>query len=108
MVVPSTFGMFQMNNLIGTIVATGLADAAGSTNTVDLDIDSSAFSAFAFPASFANYFGQFAQVTPIADAASTLAGATVNTAIKGLLVGTSVVGVAGDVIEWVSNRAVTI
>lgn len=106
--VPTSFGMFQMNGLIGTIVATGIADAAGSTNTIDLDIDSSAFSAFAFPASFANYFGQFAEVVPMADAAFTLVGATVNTAIRGVLVGSSVVGVAGDVIEWVANRAVTI
>jgi hypothetical protein len=100
--------MFQMNGLLATIVAVGNADAAGATNTIDLDVDSSAFGAFAFPASFANYFGQFAQVTPVGDAASTLAGATVNTAIQGLLVGSSVVGVAGDVIEWVAQRAVTI
>lgn len=108
MVVPSTFGMFQMNSILATIVAVGNADSAGSTNTIDLDVDSTAFGAFAFPASFANYFGQFAQVVPVGDAASTFDGATVNTAIRGLLVGSSVVGVAGDVIEWVAQRAVTI
>lgn len=108
MAVPASFGMSQITGQIGTILAIGNADAAGSTNTIDLDIDSSAFTAFAFPASFANYFGQFAEVTPIADAASTLAGSTINTAIRGILVGTVVVGVAGDVIEWVAQRAVTI
>jgi hypothetical protein len=44
--VPYSFGMYQMNQLTGTIVA---MSAANYTMTVD--IDSSAFSTFAFPAS---------------------------------------------------------
>lgn len=44
--VPYGFGMYQMNGLTGTIVA---VSAANYTMTVD--IDSSAFTAFAFPAS---------------------------------------------------------
>lgn len=44
--IPSSFGMTQMNQLTGTIVA------VSSTNyTLTVDIDSTAFTAFAFPAS---------------------------------------------------------
>jgi hypothetical protein len=44
--VPYSFGMYQINQLTGTIVS---VDAA--TYTVTVDIDSSAFTAFAYPAS---------------------------------------------------------
>lgn len=108
MIVPAQFGMTQMNGLIGTIVAVGNADAAGSTNTIDLDVNSSAFTAFAFPASFVNYFGNFAEVVPIADATFTLAGSTVNTAVVGVRLGTSVVGTAGDIIQWRAERALIV
>jgi hypothetical protein len=47
--IPYQFGMYQMNQLTGTIVA---MSAANYTMTVD--IDSSAFTAFAFPASSAS------------------------------------------------------
>lgn len=45
--VPSTFGMFQMNQLTGRIISVG-------TYTVTVNIDSSAFTAFAFPLSTAS------------------------------------------------------
>lgn len=51
--VSSDFGMTEINELSGTITATGAADASGFTNTVTVDIDSSAFTAFAWPASAA-------------------------------------------------------
>lgn len=44
--VPYSFGMYQMNQLTGTIVSLSSANY-----TMTVDIDSSAFSAFAFPAS---------------------------------------------------------
>lgn len=44
--IPSSFGMQQMNNLTGTITALSSANY-----TMTVDIDSSAFSAFAFPSS---------------------------------------------------------
>jgi hypothetical protein len=47
--IPYSFGMYQMNQLTGTIVA---VSAANYTMTVD--IDSSAFNTFAFPASTAS------------------------------------------------------
>lgn len=51
--VPASFGMSQINQLTGTIVAVNAVAAAvniGAYN-VTVDIDSSAFTAFAFPAS---------------------------------------------------------
>ncbi len=44
--IPSSFGMTQMNNLTGTITA-----VSATNYTLTVDIDSSAFTAFAFPAS---------------------------------------------------------
>lgn len=44
--VPYSYGMYQMNQLTGTIVAVSAANY-----TLTVDIDSSAFSTFAFPAS---------------------------------------------------------
>lgn len=46
--VPQSFGMVEMNGLTGTVVSTSSADY-----TMTVDIDSSAFTAFAFPASTA-------------------------------------------------------
>jgi len=51
--VPSSFGMTQANQLTGTILAINAVSASGNIGAYNmtLDIDSSAFSAFAFPAS---------------------------------------------------------
>lgn len=58
--IPYSFGMYQMNQLTGTIVA---MSAANYTMTVD--IDSSAFTAFAFPASASSPTAQlFATLAP--------------------------------------------
>lgn len=58
--IPSSFGMVEMNQLTGTIVA---ISAANYTMTVD--IDSSAFTTFAFPASSASPTAQlFATLAP--------------------------------------------
>lgn len=50
--IPAGMGMQEMNNLTGTIVAMG-AYTSNATYTMTVDIDSSAFSTFAFPASTA-------------------------------------------------------
>lgn len=51
--VPSSFGMTEINNLTGTITAVNAAGASGSVGAYNLtiDIDSSAFTTFTFPAS---------------------------------------------------------
>ncbi len=49
--VPSSFGMTQMDQLTGTVVAVNAASASGSIAAYNLtvDIDSTAFTTFAFP-----------------------------------------------------------
>ncbi len=51
--VPSSFGMTQANQLTGTILAVNAVSATGNIGAYNLtvDIDSSAFTAFTFPAS---------------------------------------------------------
>lgn len=58
--IPYSFGMYQMNQLTGTIVAVSAANY-----TLTVDIDSSAFNTFAFPASTASPTAQlFATLAP--------------------------------------------
>lgn len=65
--VPGSFGMTQINSLTGKIIAVNAVSAASNTGAynVTIDIDTSAFSAFAFPASSASPTAQlFATVSP--------------------------------------------
>lgn len=106
LVVPSQFGMIQADGLLGSIVAIGQADASGYTNTITLDIDSSGFTAFAFPTSLVAAAGvSFPEVTPVGEAATNsilqpwgnlLDDATRNLAIKGVTIGTGVGGTVGQ------------
>lgn len=58
--IPYSFGMYQMNQLTGTIVAVSAANY-----TLTVDIDSTAFTTFAFPASTASPTAQlFATLAP--------------------------------------------
>lgn len=54
--IPSTFGMTQMNQLTGTVLAVNAVSASGAIGAYNLtiDIDSTAFTAFAWPASTAS------------------------------------------------------
>lgn len=114
-VTATTYGTTQMNNLQGTIVAINLADAQGITNTIDVNIDSSAFTTFAFPLTAAPAFTP-AQVVPIGEdtaqallsGVSILGDATENLAQLGMLLqgGTaSPAGAVGDVITWVAGKS---
>lgn len=116
--VPSVFGMTQANNLQGVITAV-------TTTTITIGgIDSSAFTAFAWPATTAVPFNM-ARVIPVGSGPSAvttppfyyvdnLDDATTNTSFKGFTVGTgllqtatgAVIGVvASDVISWTAWRA---
>ncbi len=112
MVVPSQFGMTQMNGIRARIVAINT-----STNTITIDVNSIGFTAFAFPASGAVPY-TFAQTVPFGDAPLTLLnpqgdqsvldGATDNRAILGMkLAGgaNSPGGSNGDVIYWKAFKA---
>ena len=111
MVIPAVYGMSQMNHLQATIVAVNTTTTSG--NTITLNIDSSAFSAFAFPSAAALAGSAFtqAQVVPMgedtADAlyqgVDILSDATVNTAFIGMQLAAGANSPAGsnaDVIYW--------
>lgn len=112
MKVPSQFGMTQMDGLRGQITAINT-----TTNTVTVNIDSSAFSTFAFPTSGSVPF-TFAQLVPFGDAPLTVAnlpgdqsvldGATENQAILGVRLAAgadSPAGSTSDVIYWKAVKA---
>ena len=109
------YGMTALDGLQATIVAINQADADGVTNTITIDIDTTGFSAFAFPLTTAPGFTP-AQVVPMGEntaealllGANILGDATVNTAYIGIqLVAGALApaGVAEDVIYWVAGKS---
>jgi hypothetical protein len=110
-----SYGMTEMNNLQGTILAIDLVN-----NTITVDIDSSGFTAFAFPTTALAASGFTpAQVVPIGQntaesldaGVDILTDATVNEALVGiqLIAGAfSPAGQAADVIYWVAGKSFSI
>lgn len=105
--IPDAFGMTELNGLRGQITAINT-----TTNTVTVNIDTSGFTTFAFPASASIPF-TFAQMIPFGDAPLTVAnpqgnqsvldGATRNQSVRGMLLAAgaqSPAGSASDVIYW--------
>jgi len=113
LIVPSGFGMVQANGLLGRIVAIGAADANGFTNTITVDIDTSSFTAFAFPSSAVAALGvTFPQVVPVGEAAvgsvaNSLDDATRNVSFRGVIIGTGVQS-SGSLYQWFATRGVAI
>lgn len=112
--VPAAYGMTQMDGLQGTITAISTAN-----NTVTVDINSSAFTAFAFPLTAAVPFTQ-ALMMPIGEGAEIVTGkvpmddATYNTGYIGFKLGTSATaaialgsagGTADDAIKWIAGKS---
>lgn len=105
--VPAAYGMTEIDGLIGNITAVSTAN-----NTITVDIDSSAFTAFSFPLTAAVPFTQ-ATVVPVGETANstyanTLDDATDNQSIIGMLLGAGIDGPAGssgDVIYWRAGKS---
>ena len=117
-VTATAFGMTELDGVQATIVAIGQADTDGITNTITVDVDTTGFSAFAFPLTTAPGFTP-AQVVPIGEntaealqlGANILGDATVNTGEFGiqLMAGTdSPAGSNGDVIYWVAGKSFSV
>jgi len=113
MVVPASFGMTQMNGLQATIVAVDTTTTTG--NTITLNVNSSAFTAFAYPVAASVPFTS-AQVVPMgedtADAlaqnVNILSDATINTGFIGMNLAAganSPAGAAGNVIYWTAGKS---
>lgn len=113
LIVPQGYGMTQMNGLLGTVVAVGLADASGITNTIDVNVNSTAFTPFAFPTTAVAANGvSLPQVVPVGEAATVpfqnlLDDATRNTGVVGVDAGTAVIGAAGHSMLLVAYSALS-
>lgn len=111
--VPAQFGMTQFNGIEATIVAINTTTTSG--NTITVNVDSSAFTAFAWPVS-SNVAFTPAEVIPVGeDTAAALAAnvdilsdATINTGYIGMVLGGGAgapAGAASDVIYWVAGKS---
>jgi hypothetical protein len=109
-VTSTTYGMTELNGLQATIVAVDLVN-----NTITVDIDTTGFSAFAFPLTTAPGFTP-AQVVPMGEntakalelGANILGDATENQGFFGIKLvagANSPAGVANDVIYWVAGKS---
>jgi hypothetical protein len=115
--VPAGWGTTQMNGLLGTVTAIGQADVSGFTNTIDVNINSSAFTAFTFPTSAVAAGGiGFAQVVPVGETAvNTLAlpvgnvldDRTLNVSFRGIQIGTTV-QTTGKLYQWIAKQGLTV
>jgi len=112
----SAFGMTQLNGVEATIVAVGQADTNGVTNTITVNVDTTGFTAFAWPTT-TDPFSTFPQVVPVGQnmAQSILSGTNqigdseVNQGYIGVQLAAGAnapAGVANDVIFWVAGKSV--
>jgi hypothetical protein len=112
-VTATTYGMTELNGLQATIVAVDIVN-----NTITIDIDTTGFSAFAFPLTTAPGFTP-AQIVPMgentAQALSSnvniLGDATENQGYLGLKLvagANSPAGVVNDVIYWVAGKSFSV
>lgn len=106
--VPTEFGMSQMNGLLATVSAINTTN-----NTITVDVNSTGFTAFAFPSSATAGTGvNFAQVVPVGMAAqdpyqNLLQDATDNRSFRGVLVGTGV-QTNGETYQWVARKGTSV
>lgn len=100
--VPSEFGTTEINGLTGEVLSVNL-----TINTITVDINSSSFSAFAFPASGDVPF-DFANVIPVGTNSQQVIGQTDNVSLIGMELGAGADGPAGstsDVIFWKAGKS---
>jgi len=109
--IPAAFGMIELDNLVGNIIAV-------ANNQISVDIDSTAFSAFVFPA-VALYPFTFAQVVPVGEdtslalalGADILGDATVNQMEIGMFLAAganSPAGANADLIFWKAGKSFSV
>lgn len=113
-IVPKAYGMTQLNEVQGTITAINVTDGT-STNTIIVNVNVSAFTAFTFPLTGAAPFTP-AMVVPIGmntaqaitSIVSDITDATYNTSAYGLILApgiTSPAGSNGDIIYYVTGTS---
>ncbi len=116
MVVPAAYGMVEMDGLQATIVAINTTTTSG--NTITINVDSSAFTAFAWPLS-ADVPFTAAEVVPMGEdtayalqaGVDILTDATLNTGYIGMLLtggANNPGGAASDVVYWVAGKSFSV
>lgn len=116
LIVPAAYGMVEMNGLVGTITAIDTTVTTG--NSITVNIDSSAFTTFAFPLTADAPFTA-AEVVPMGEdtaqalssAVDILSDATLNTGYIGLQLAAganSPAGQVSDVIYWVAGTSFSV
>jgi hypothetical protein len=96
--IPAVFGMPELDGLRLEVTA------VGAQTLTFAGTDSTGFTAFAFPAAAGVPF-TFAQVAPAGEIASTLVDSISNTAFRGVILGTSIVGPAGARVYYIATKA---
>jgi len=92
----ANFGMPEINGLRGTVTAV-------TANTITTDIDSTTFTAFAYPISAIAATGvTHPAVVPYGEVSTLLTQATDNTENSGLFLDTAVVGLNTNVMDWLA------
>jgi len=106
--VPTGFGMTQMNGQLAQITAVGAADASGFTNTVTVNVNSTAFNAFVWPITIPT---TFAQAVDVAETATILTQAEVNNSFTGIQIAGGAAGAAvldtttpGQTYQWFARK----
>lgn len=107
----SAWGMTELDNMIGTITAINASDGT-YTNTITVDIDSSSFTTFVWPATTIDRFTA-ASVCVVGENSNSLIytssdDAVMNTAERGIILGAgamSPAGVNNDVIYWKAGKS---
>ena len=100
-VLPPQFGMTQINGLQGKIIAV-------TATTFTVDIDTTAFNAFAYPLAGEYPFTQ-AQAIPVGiQGSNLLTDATHEIGIRGLELGTAIVGDNNDVMRYIALKGVSL
>lgn len=97
--IPAAYGMVQMNGLTGTVTAI-------AASTITVDINSTAFTAFAFPTSAIYAAGVTpAQVLPAGEVATSLLGAIRDVGTRSIYLGTAIDGTVNDVMDYWAIRS---
>jgi len=95
-IVPNQYGMTQINGLLATVTAV-------TVSTLTVDIDSSAFTPFAYPTSAVAGAGvSFPLIVPVGEVATKLTSSMDNVGYYAMLLDTGVVGAAGNVMDWLA------
>ena len=112
-IVPSGWGMTQINGALATIVAVSYGTVANNSNTITLDVSTVGMTAFAYPTSAQAALGiSFPMIVPVGEAAvntialpvaNNLDDSTKNVSIAGVVVGTGCMLASRDY-QWIAKK----